>query len=453
MGKSSPSPPSPQQSAQAQAQANRINQITPFGNLTFSGPDRNTATTTLSPVLRATLSQEQAAQYEAAKRANQLGNVVLGQSGAPNIQGAIGFGAPEGNRNLLAALRNFRGDLSGLPGVTGTGEIGSAIDTFRQSVGRLGSPEFNGAAPANQALAQALGQFNSEVGALGDLPQFSTTAFDRNRIEDALFDRGRRLLQPQQEAQREALQSQLANQGLPQGQEAYRDEFNRLGQQQDLAFADLADRAILLGGQESDRVFGQDLGAFQAQLQGRGQGFQEALGGLGARSGVIGQQFGQGLQEFGADLARRQNLFGEINQEFANRLGAQGQQFGQEFGLRQQGLQEALSLLGAEQGIQQQRFGEAAQRFGIASQQRQQNIERELLQRQVPLNELQALLGLAQTQQPSFFAPGNVDVLGAQALQQQAYQNQAANRGGLFGSLIGAGGLLGGALLGNPGLF
>lgn len=53
--KSQPAPPKPVdpfEVAQADAQYNRIDQFTPFGNLTFSGPERNVANLTLSPELQ-----------------------------------------------------------------------------------------------------------------------------------------------------------------------------------------------------------------------------------------------------------------------------------------------------------------------------------------------------------------------------------------------------------------
>ena len=54
-GKRQPAPPpvpSPREIAQTEVEFNRINQVTPFGNLTFSGPNRNTATLDLSPELQ-----------------------------------------------------------------------------------------------------------------------------------------------------------------------------------------------------------------------------------------------------------------------------------------------------------------------------------------------------------------------------------------------------------------
>lgn len=47
-----PPAPDPRQIAQVEAEYNRINQFTPFGSLTFSGPNRNTANLSLSPELQ-----------------------------------------------------------------------------------------------------------------------------------------------------------------------------------------------------------------------------------------------------------------------------------------------------------------------------------------------------------------------------------------------------------------
>ena len=77
----------------------------------------------------------------------------------------------------------------------------------------------------------------------------------------------------------------------------------------------------------------------------------------------------------------------------------------------------------------------------IANQQRQREIAERTALRGQQFNELSALLGGQQIQQPSFFAPGSVDVTGAygaqMAAQQNAYNqamaNQRANMGGLFG--------------------
>lgn len=79
MGKSSPSPPSPERTAQAQAEANRIDQFTPFGNLVFSGPNRNTATTTLSPGQQAILDLMESGQIGLGQRAaDQIAGLPTG---------------------------------------------------------------------------------------------------------------------------------------------------------------------------------------------------------------------------------------------------------------------------------------------------------------------------------------------------------------------------------------
>ena len=59
--KSQPTPPptaNPQEIIKAQADANRIDQFTPFGNLTFSGDNRNIANLEFSPELQALFSQQ-----------------------------------------------------------------------------------------------------------------------------------------------------------------------------------------------------------------------------------------------------------------------------------------------------------------------------------------------------------------------------------------------------------
>ena len=50
--------PDPYEIANADAQYNRIDQRTPYGNLTYSGPQRNIATLDLSPELQGTLDQQ-----------------------------------------------------------------------------------------------------------------------------------------------------------------------------------------------------------------------------------------------------------------------------------------------------------------------------------------------------------------------------------------------------------
>ena len=77
----------------------------------------------------------------------------------------------------------------------------------------------------------------------------------------------------------------------------------------------------------------------------------------------------------------------------------------------------------------------------VAQQQRQREIAERNALRGQNFNELAALTGGSQIQQPSFFAPGSIDTQGAysaqMAAQQNAYnqamQSRSADLGGMFG--------------------
>lgn len=142
--------PDPNQIIRTQALVNRVNQVSPFGNVTFSGPDKTTQTTTLSP---------------------ELQNV---------------FG----------------------------GAVGQALER-RQ----LSAPEFD-------------------------------TSLDAAALEDAIFERQVRLLDPQFAQRERALRQNLADRGLVEGSEAYVNALNLELDQQNRARQDAALSAVL-GGREA----------------------------------------------------------------------------------------------------------------------------------------------------------------------------------------------------------
>jgi hypothetical protein len=155
MGKSSSAPPAPDytaaanataagnlQAAQAAAAANRVNQVTPYGNLTYN---QNGTDSTGNPTWTATTSLSDIGQ----QLLNQQNNASLG--------------------------------------------LGSAINSQLGNVQNTMSQPFN-----------------------PNLPQVGINA--GQNYQDAAMQR----LQPQIEQSREALNTQLANSGIPVGSEAYR---------------------------------------------------------------------------------------------------------------------------------------------------------------------------------------------------------------------------------------
>ena len=401
-----PPAPDPQAIAQADAEFNRINQFTPFGNLIFSGPNRNTATLSFTPQMQELFNQQQ--QIDS----NLLGQALMRQGLLnPNPIDLESFGPIQSDIDLSNI--NFQGLEPGtLPPLT--------------------RPEF-----ANITSRPDLKQ-ELDLGGLMGLPQ-DIPAY-RADVEQALFDRQRALLDPVLADQQRSLENRLANRGLPESGEAFDRDVTRFLDARNRAFTDLSRNAVLAGGAEASRQLGDILS-------------------------TRGQQFGESLAQG----------------NFANAAAQQGFQNA----LAQAGFNNQAGLLGlgADQGIRNQLFGESVTGAQLGNQASAQNLalQQQLLQNQNAarlqalseaqgirgnqFNELMSLLGMQQVQQPglnNFFAPSQVDVLGANALNQQALQNQfnadvgqanAFNTGlfGLGGALIGApaGGFFSG-LFGNP---
>lgn len=79
---------------------------------------------------------------------------------------------------------------------------------------------------------------------------------DRKRYEDAYFNRVNDLLAPQYERSQNRLESKLAALGHPQGNQAYSNAMNEFTNQRDFNQRQLANEAILNGGQEQRNMFG-----------------------------------------------------------------------------------------------------------------------------------------------------------------------------------------------------
>jgi len=208
----------------------------------------------------------------------------------------------------------------------------------------------------------------------------------RSNIEQTLFDRQLGLLQPEFTRQSQELQQNLADRGIPITSQGYNDAIGRLQTQQGEERQRLAQQATLAAGQESDRIVNQSRDIRAQQF-----GERAAAGEFGLAS--QGQGFSQAAANAQLANAARQDTV--ANQLLSNQ---------------------------------------------IANQQRSREIAERNATRGQNFNELAALLGGQQVDQPSFFAPGSIDTQGAFAMQQQAQQNaynqamasRSSDLGGLF---------------------
>ena len=356
MGKSRPTAPpvpDPNQLIQAQADQNRITQFTPYGNLLFG----------------------------------QVGD--QGQF----VQGSV----PEGGQAAAftqetpfqSQLRSQQENL-GLGLATEAGQLFGQLAADSPTDYTAGLPDysFQAPTPSQEFIGTLPGAGNVQTTLSTEGLPTLPTDFEgtRQQVASSVYDRQLGLLNPEFTRQREQLEQNLADRGLPIGGEAYNSAIDRLERQQGEQRQRLAQQADIMGGQEAGRLFGQ---ASQARSQQFGERTAQGQFGLGSQQ----QQFAQQAANVAQQNQARQM---QINEQ-----------------LRDQQL------------TNQQRQALLNERMGLRGQQ---------------LNELAALLGGPQIQRPTFFAPSAVDVTGANTLSQQAamlpyqqgMQTYQSGMGGLF---------------------
>ena len=376
--KSAPSPPpvpDPNELINAQANANRITQFTPYGNLLFgSVGDQGQFVQGAVPDDGQAAAFTQETPFQAQMRAATegtglgLGNLAFNRVTGRQVIGQNADGSP-----IFADDPDFQNPFRTAPTLAGVQQSQDIDPT-------TGLPAFQSQISTTTPMPTSIS--TEGLTALQSDPE----AF-RSNIEQTLFNRQLGLLQPEFTQQREALEQNLADRGIPITSQGYNDAVNRLETQQGEQLGRLAQQATLAAGQESDRLVNQ------------------------ARN-IRAQQFGERAAsgEFG--------------------LAAQGQGFSQ-----------AAANTQLANAARQQQVADQLLSNQIANQARQRQIAERTALRGQNFNELAALLGGPQIQQGSFFAPGSIDTQGAfgaqMAAQQNAYnqamQNRSANLGGLFG--------------------
>lgn len=358
MSKDAPKSPDPNQLIQQQLALNRVNQQTPFGSMTFNrinkgkeGPNY-ALDVELSKAQQKILDQQESNQIRLGNRAaNAIGYIPTRpmQPFDPNA-GRIGNFAT--NVDPAAAFRS----TAGRPG------------EFRSNVGRPG--EFK--AGIGRTTAFTPGDFEDT----------------RGRVEHAQFERAMSLMNPQFALEEERMQQRLANQGLPQSSEAYTAETGRFSDAKNRAMQEAALSAVLAGGAEQSRLFGQGLDTYQQNLARQQQQFGQDIGGYQQNLARQAQLYGQDLGGYQTNLGRQAQLFGQDLGGYQANLARQAQNFGQD-----------LSGYQANLAGQAQRYGQGLNTYQTNQAQRGQQ-----------MNELLAMMGLTQVQQPGFANVPQVDI-------------------------------------------
>lgn len=296
-GGSAPAAPDPYSTAAAQttsnretaaynAALNRYNTTTPYGSQTWTqnGTDPNTG----APIWNQNISVAPGAQ-------SAIDNSITAQDALSQLQiGQVGQVA---------------------------GAIGSPVDTSQlggitTDIGR--GPQV-GAGLQSGVDTSGLPQYATQVGS-GNLDEA------RNQAQQAIYGRQTSMLDPQYAQQKDAMDSQLANQGIVQGSKAYNDAQDNFARQRDFAYGNARNSAITGGNDYANQQFQQ--GATNAGLQNS------------ARSGM----FGEGQTNVGLNNQASQQGFGNLltSGNFGNQ--ANQQQLAQMLQLRNQPLNEYSAL-------------------------------------------------------------------------------------------------------------
>ncbi|GEM_PF-1418798 len=268
-------------------QANRVNQVTPYGSLTWNN----------------NRSFDQAG-YDAAMAAYNQSLANQGSSGGrwvenPGSYGYAGNDGPASNRQWVPDSSS-----SGRSGSLTAPDINnfySGGDDWTQTISL--SPEMQAIYDQQMKLSQGL--FGSQDAALGRVQQTMANGFDTSKLPawgtaldanslpgmgsvydptqatntatEALLSR----INPELDRQSESLRTQLANQGIAQGSAAWNNAMGSFGQQRNDAVTQAGLQGITLGMQQQGQTYGQQTQNRQlaAALQAQQFGQQNALRG------------------------------------------------------------------------------------------------------------------------------------------------------------------------------
>jgi len=356
--------------------------------------------------------------------ANNTGANANGNYGLPNMGlPLVSINDPKAQQAQAEEIARIRGATPS--GITGKAANASIADAGTISQGPSAASFLAGGGP-NAANFMAKAGPSASGYLAGNAPDFNDYLAGKNlntsniaampinagtTAQSAIMAR----LEPQIAKNRVSTETQLVNQGLRPGSEAYNNAINLLGQQEN----DQRTQAVLQG-------LGLDMSA-------NAQGYNQALS-TGQFSNLAqAQNFGQGLAgQSLTNQAKAQNFGqGNIEQQIYNQ--AQGQNFGQNVTSQNltnqaagQNYTQNYNTVALNNAAQQQKFAQNTQQAAFENQARQQALAEAIQQRQMPLNEISALMSGSQIQNPVFqpYTGANVAAAPIAQTMQNAYAGQ-----------------------------
>ncbi len=214
------------------------------------------------------------------------------------------------------ALKDQQDALSKQYGELASGALGTVGNTMAEKFDTSGLPQAS--ALSNQGLTSFAGPVgpaqHEDVNAAGlrgwgNIGQSNEGT--RQSVSDAMYRRQTRDLDPQSEQANSDLRNRLNAQGITAGSEAYNREMDNQSRQQANAYADARDRAIGAGGAEESRINQMNLGNANFQNSTRGQQVGERLGIAGFNNGNRDTEWQQGMAGAQMQNQMRGQQFGE----------------------------------------------------------------------------------------------------------------------------------------------
>jgi hypothetical protein len=411
------------EAARATARLSNPNTYTPYGTqlVSYDG-DIPTIRQTLTPTAQKTLEAQQGVELSLAN---------LGAKGANTASGVLdkpfSFGGPDVQTSLgpTEALRNApSAGQYGLAGAVNPNAFGQASGI---NAGQYGLAQGGVAGPnlATSLDLSGVARMPINAGMTG---------------QEAIMSR----LTPYLQQQRTSTEAQLVNQGLRPGTEAYNNAAQLLGQQENDARQQAALQGLSLDMSANQQGYGQALSSGQFGNQAQLSGFGANLQNQQAANQAIAQNYGQGM-----NAQQMQNQ--AIAQNFGQGTSAQAMQnqaIAQNYG-------QGMSASQAENARIAQQFNQNQQAAQFGNVAQQQALAEAIQLRQLPLNEITALMSGSQIQNPQFGAYSGATVnaapifAGAQAQGQfdaNTYNQQVSQANAQTAGMYS----LGGAALGAP---
>jgi hypothetical protein len=314
-GGDAPNPPDPHATAQAQQNAyinsaianaylNRIDEVTPFGSVHYREVPWDGQAGAASNPFAGVDASGASHNPRIADWLNQSG-VGGGSShfGVPRMQRIVSLNPAE--QRILNQRRRIQQRLL------------SRINRQTPFTFRDAPAAGFGMLEEARALARRPGPDLSAYRALANRPGPRLDESARQEVQDALYRRQTAELDPRYKQQQIDLETQLANQGVMRGSEAWTKAMDDFSRNKDRAYGDAMDRAITGGGAEQQRLFNmrstrrqQNLGALQNLYNMQSDRRADRLAAYGNLFGLSQQARNNWMQE---QLTRRGLPFQELN--------------------------------------------------------------------------------------------------------------------------------------------